>query len=91
MNKTELLDVLVKKAGVSKVVAAKVLDSLLTAIGDSLSKGDDVTLIGFGSFTVSKRQARNGRNPRTGATIKIPATKVPHFKAGKLLRSRVAK
>ena len=91
MNKAELIEVLAKKSGASKAVANKVLDSLLTVIGDSLSKGEGVTLIGFGSFTVSKRQARSGRNPRTGETIKIPATKVPHFKAGKLLRSRVAK
>ncbi len=89
MNKAELIDKIAKDAGITKVQANEVLDSFTGAVVATLKKGDRVTLVGFGTFSVSARAARNGRNPQTGATIKIKARKVPKFKAGKLLSEKV--
>ncbi len=90
MNKAELIDKIAKDAGITKIQANEVLDSFTGAVVATLKKGDRVTLVGFGTFSVSARAARNGRNPQTGATIKIKARKVPKFKAGKLLSEKVA-
>jgi DNA-binding protein HU-beta len=89
MNKAELIAKLADDAGITKTQAGAALDSFTEAIAKTLRKGDKVTLVGFGTFSVSKRAARNGRNPQTGATIKIKAKKVAKFKAGKELASRV--
>jgi DNA-binding protein HU-beta len=85
MNKGELIEAVAKDAGISKALAGKVLDSAIDAITRSLSKGDRVALVGFGTFSVSARKARSGRNPQTGKEIRIPATKVAKFKAGNKL------
>ena len=85
MNKGELIEAVAKDAGISKALAGKVLDSAIDAITKRLSKGDRVALVGFGTFSVSARKARSGRNPQTGKEIKIPATKVAKFKAGNKL------
>ena len=89
MNKSELIDAIAKSADISKAAAGRALDATVDAIKKSLKKGDLVTLVGFGTFYVGKRAARNGRNPRTGATIKIKAAKVPKFRAGKGLKDAV--
>lgn len=86
MNKTELIEHIATKSDISKAAAGRALGSLTEAIQKTLKKGDTVTLVGFGTFSVSKRAARTGRNPRTGATLKIKASKVPKFKAGKGLK-----
>lgn len=86
MNKAELIDALATSADLSKASAARALDSALESITKALKKGDSVTLVGFGTFMVRKRAARAGRNPRTGEAIKIKASKVPAFKAGKALK-----
>lgn len=83
MNKAELIETIAGDAGITKTQANAAMDSLTSAIVGALQKGDRVTLVGFGTFSVSDRAARNGRNPQTGAVIKIKATKVPKFKAGK--------
>ena len=88
MNKGELIEAIAKVTE-TKVEAAKVLETTLTAITKSLKKGDPVTLIGFGTFKVSKRKARIGRNPQTGKPLKIKAKKVPVFKAGTALKKAV--
>jgi len=85
MNKGELIEAVAKDAGISKALAGKVLDSAIDAITRSLSSGDRVALVGFGTFSVSARKARSGRNPQTGKEIRIPATKVAKFKAGNKL------
>jgi Bacterial nucleoid DNA-binding protein len=89
MNKAELITKLADDASITKTQAGAALDSFTEAIAKTLKKGDKVTLVGFGTFSVSKRAARNGRNPQTGATIKIKAKKVAKFKAGKELAGRV--
>ncbi|MGB9710148.1 MAG: HU family DNA-binding protein [Thermodesulfovibrio sp.] len=89
MTKAELVSKIAGKAELTKAEAAKALDATIDAIKEALKKGDKVTLVGFGSFYVSKRKARKGRNPRTGQEIKIPATKVPKFTAGKSLKEAV--
>ncbi|GDX59132.1 DNA-binding protein HU-beta [Nitrosomonadaceae bacterium] len=89
MNKSELIDAISKSADISKASAGKALDGTLTAIKATLKKGQSVTLVGFGTFKVGKRAARTGRNPRTGAAIKIKAAKVPKFSAGKALKDAV--
>lgn len=89
MNKTELVDAVAKSADLSKAAAGRAVDGVVEAISKALKKGDKVTLIGFGTFEVRKRAARTGRNPRTGAELKIKATKVPAFKAGKKLKDTV--
>ena len=89
MNKGELIEAVAKDVGISKALAGKVLDSTIGAIEKTLGKGDRVALVGFGTFSVSTRKARTGRNPRTGKEIKIPATKVARFKAGNKLGQAV--
>lgn len=89
MNKSELIDQIAKSAGVSKAAAGRTLDATTEAIAKALKKGDLVTLIGFGTFYVGQRAARNGRNPRTGATINIKAANSPKFRAGKALKDAV--
>ena len=89
MNKSDLVDAIAKSAELSKASAARALDATVDTIKKSLKKGDTVSLVGFGTFKVGKRAARNGRNPRTGATIKIKAAKVPKFSAGKGLKEAV--
>ncbi|WGE88742.1 HU family DNA-binding protein [Actinobacillus arthritidis] len=89
MNKTELIDAIATGAELSKKDAKATLEATLEAISESLKKGDAVQLIGFGTFKVNERNARTGRNPRTGEEIKIAATKVPAFVAGKALKDLV--
>ena len=86
MNKTDLIDHVADEAEVSKAEAGRAVDAVLNAVTKALKKGDTVTLVGFGTFQVRKRAARTGRNPRSGETIKIKASKVPSFKAGKALK-----
>lgn len=90
MNKAELIDQIAKDAGLTKVQAGVALNSFTNTVITTLKKGESVTLIGFGTYSVSQRAARNGRNPQTGATIKIKATKVPKFKAGKEFATQIA-
>ncbi len=90
MNKTELVAALAEKAGVTKKDAEKVLGSFVEIVGASLKKGDKIQLVGFGTFEARKRAARTGKNPQTKQAIKIPATTVPAFKAGKALKDIVA-
>ena len=87
MNKTELIDHIASKADISKAAAGRSLDALIGAVKTTLKKGGTVTLVGFGTFAVSARAARTGRNPRTGETIKIKKAKVPKFRPGKALRT----
>ncbi len=89
MKKVELVEAIATKAGLTKADAARALDATLEAITKALKKGDRVPLVGFGTFAVSKRNAREARNPRTGATIKIPARKAVTFKAGTALKDAV--
>ncbi|MCP1335589.1 HU family DNA-binding protein [Futiania mangrovi] len=86
MNKNELASVVSDKTGLTKADAAKAVDAVFDAITDALKQGDEVRLVGFGSFAVAAREAKQGRNPQTGATITIPASKQPKFKAGKGLK-----
>jgi len=89
MNKSEFVDRVAKAAGISKAAAEKAVDAGIEAITSTLKKGGKVTFVGFGTFSVAKRKARTGRNPATGQAMKIPATKVPKFTAGKALKSVV--
>ena len=89
MNKKELIVEISQMSGLSKATSEKALSSALDAIADSLKKGSAVTLIGFGSFSLSKRNARNGRNPRTGETMRITEKMAIRFKAGKKLDDTV--
>jgi DNA-binding protein HU-beta len=89
MNKADLISKIADDAGVTKTQANAALDSFVEAITTTLKKGGKVTLVGFGTFSVSKRAARNGRNPQTGAVIKIKAKKVAKFKAGKELAAKM--
>jgi DNA-binding protein HU-beta len=89
MNKAELIAQIAEDASITKTQANAALDSFVDTVTKTLKKGDKVTLVGFGTFSVSKRAARTGRNPQTGATIKIKAKKVARFKAGKELASKV--
>ncbi len=89
MNKAELIEAIAKSAKVTKVDAENMLNSTLDTIKKSVKKGEDVTLIGFGTFTKSKRKARMGRNPQTGKEIKIPAMNVPKFRAGREFKDAV--
>jgi DNA-binding protein HU-beta len=89
MTKAELIDKIASGAGLTKSDAAKALDATIDSIRIAMKKGQKITLVGFGTFSVSKRKARKGRNPRTGAEIKIPATKVPKFTSGKTLKDAV--
>jgi DNA-binding protein HU-beta len=83
MTKADLIEKMAKDAGISKAAAGKALDSMFDGVVNAVKKGNKVVLIGFGTFSLSKRKARTGRNPQTGAAIKIPARKVPKFSAGK--------
>ncbi|MFA4829964.1 MAG: HU family DNA-binding protein [Thermodesulfovibrionales bacterium] len=89
MTKAELIDKIASGARLSKTDASKALDSTLNAIKASLKKGQKVTLVGFGTFSVSKRKARKGRNPRTGQAINIPAGKAPKFTSGKAFKDAI--
>ncbi len=89
MNKSELIEAIAKAADISKAAAERALDGTVAAITTSLKKGDMVTLVGFGTFHVGNRAARSGRNPRTGETIQIKASRVPKFRAGKALKDAV--
>jgi DNA-binding protein HU-beta len=90
VNKADLIEAVAKDAGLSKKAANEAIDSIIAHITKTLKKGGEVTLIGFGTFGLAKRAARTGRNPQTGATIKIKAKKVPRFKAGAALKKAVA-
>jgi DNA-binding protein HU-beta len=89
MNKSELIDSIAESADISKAAAGRALEAAVDAVKKALKKGEMVTLVGFGSFYVGKRAARTGRNPRTGAAIKIKAAKVPKFRAGKGLKDAI--
>jgi DNA-binding protein HU-beta len=89
MNKGELVDKIAEKANVTKKDADSILTAMLEVILDAVAGGDKVTLVGFGTFEARQRQAREGRNPSTGEPIKIPATKVPAFSAGKQFKDKV--
>ncbi len=86
MNKTELIERIANDADISKAAAGKALDAAVAVIRKTLKQGNTVQLVGFGTFSVTKRAARNGRNPRTGETVKIAARKVPKFTPGKALK-----
>jgi DNA-binding protein HU-beta len=86
VNKTELIDYVADNADIPKAVAARALEATISAVKLTLKKGGSVSLVGFGTFAVGKRTARVGRNPRTGASIKIKAAKVPKFRPGKALK-----
>ncbi len=90
MNKGELVDKIAEKANVTKKQADSVLTAALDSIVEAVSSGDKVTLVGFGAFEPRERKAREGRNPKTGAKMQIPATTVPAFSAGKLFKEKVA-
>lgn len=89
MNKADLIRKIAEDAQISKVAAAKAVDSFINNIKDSLKKGAKVTLVGFGTFSIVQRKARTGRNPKTGKPIAIPAKKMPKFTAGSSLKSTV--
>lgn len=89
MNKSELIDAMAAKSGMKKTDSAAALDAFIEAVGDALKAGDQVTLVGFGTFLVREREARTGRNPRSGETIEIAASRLPSFKAGKGLKDAV--
>ena len=89
MNKSDLVDAVAGRADMSKAEAGRAVDAVLGSVGDALGNGDSVSLVGFGTFSVRHRAARMGRNPQTGATMHIAASKVPGFKAGKALKDKV--
>lgn len=89
VNKTELIDAIAMAADLPKASAGRALDAVVESVTDALKKGDQVALVGFGTFSVKHRNARSGRNPQTGATIEIAASNVPSFKAGKALKDAV--
>ncbi len=89
MNKSELIDAVAASADIPKAAAGRALDAMVEAVTESLKAGDQVVLVGFGTFSVKDRAARTGRNPQTGAPIEIAAAKVPSFKAGKALKDAV--
>jgi DNA-binding protein HU-beta len=89
MNKSDLVDAIADSAGLSKADAGRALDAVVDTVTDALKAGDSVSLVGFGTFSVRDRAARTGRNPRTGETIQIAASKNPAFKAGKALKDAV--
>ena len=91
MNKTELIDAIAKETGLSKKDSGKAIDAFVDTVTKALKKKDKVQLIGFGTFETAKRAARTGKNPQTGAAIKIPASVAPKFKAGKALKDAVNK
>ena len=89
MTKAELIDKIASGTGLSKTDASRALDSTLNSVKMALKKGQKVTLVGFGTFSITKRKSRKGRNPRTGEVITIPAAKIPKFSAGKSLKDAV--
>lgn len=89
MNKSELIESIAKDAEISKAAAGRALDGMMNAVTKALKSGDTVTLVGFGTFYVGKRAARDGRNPKTGEPLKIPASKTPKFRAGKTLKDSI--
>jgi len=89
MTKQDLIDKIAQKAKVSKVAARIALGTFIDTVTSSLKKGDKIALVGFGTFSVTKRKARTARNPRTGETIKVPAKRVPKFKPGRELKSAI--
>ena len=89
MNKSDLVDAIASNSGLSKSDAGKALDGFTSAVTDALKGGDTISMVGFGTFSVKHREARKGRNPRTGETIKIKASNNPSFKAGKALKDAV--
>ena len=89
MNKSELIEHIAKQADISKAAAGRALEALIGGVKSTLKKNNSVTLVGFGTFSVTKRAARSGRNPRTGAAIKIKSAKVPKFRPGKALKDFV--
>jgi len=89
MNKSELIDAIADSAELSKADAGRALEAFTNSVSKALKKGDTVSLIGFGTFSVKKRAARTGRNPATGETIKIKASKTPSFKAGKAFKDAI--
>lgn len=91
MNKAELVDVVASKAGLSKKDSEKAVNAVIEGIQEALARGEKVSLVGFGTFEVRERAARKGRNPRTGEEISIEATRVPVFRAGKMLKDNVLK
>jgi DNA-binding protein HU-beta len=89
MNKAELIDAVAGEANLSKAEAGRAIDAVVDSISSALAKGQQVSVVGFGTFSVKHRAARSGRNPRTGETIQIAASNVPGFKAGKALKDAV--
>lgn len=89
MNKNELIDAVAGESGESKAAVARVLDAIVSQVQTAVTKGDKVTLVGFGSFYRAERAAKTGRNPKTGASIQIPASAAPKFSAGASFKSRV--
>ncbi|ELR63735.1 DNA-binding protein HU-beta [Photobacterium marinum] len=89
VNKTQLVDKIAENADISKASAGRALDAFIDAVSETLKEGDQVSLVGFGTFSVRERSARTGRNPQTGEEIQIAAAKVPGFKAGKALKDSV--
>ena len=89
MNKAELVEAVSDKTGITKKQAGNVIDAITDTVKETLSKGERITLVDFGTFQVRQRKAREGRNPRTGKKLEIPAKKVPKFRAGKNLREAV--
>jgi DNA-binding protein HU-beta len=89
VNKADLIDAIASEADINKSDAGRALDAVIDSITSALKRGDQVSLVGFGTFTVKPRAGRDGRNPRTGETIKIPPSNVPGFKAGKALKDAV--
>ncbi len=89
MNKSELTDAVANAADLSRASAARAVDAMINAVAAALKEGDQISIVGFGTFMVRERSARSGRNPRTGETINIKASKVPWFKPGKALRDAI--
>ncbi|MBV1912920.1 MAG: HU family DNA-binding protein [Cycloclasticus sp.] len=89
MNKSDLINAIAEESGLTKADAGRALDATITSVGNALKGGDSISLIGFGTFSVKERSARTGRNPQTGETIQIKASKIPSFKAGKTLKDSV--
>jgi len=89
MNKSDLINAIAEESGLTKADAGRALDATLSSVSTALKGGDSISLIGFGTFSVKERSARTGRNPQTGETIQIKASKIPSFKAGKTLKDSV--
>ncbi|MES9968575.1 MAG: HU family DNA-binding protein [Candidatus Thiodiazotropha sp.] len=89
MNKAELIEAMAESADISKAAAGRALDGMVEAVTKAMKAGDTLSLVGFGTFSVKERAAREGRNPQTGETIKIKASRIPSFKAGKALKDAI--